>query len=144
MQLRNRSQKVELLRSVPLFAHLSNRHLAELAKHSEELRVDPGRVLAREGETGRELFVIASGKALVTRQGQQLASLGPGEFIGEMALLDGKPRSATVVAEEPMVLLVVGGREFKPLLQAVPSLAEALLASLATRLRAADTALTDQ
>lgn len=142
MHFRNRSQKVELLRSVPLFSHLSNRHLGELAKHSEELYAEPGRVLAREGETGAELFVIASGKARVTRRGKELASLGPGEFVGEMALLDNQRRSATVTAEEPMVLLVIGAREFKPLLRAVPSLAESLLATLAARLRAADEALT--
>ena len=144
MRLRNRSQKIELLKSVPLFAHLSKRHLNELAKHSEELSVDAGRVLAKEGEPGKELFIVVSGKASVTRKGKALASVGPDEFIGEMALLDHRPRSASVVAEEPMVLLVVGAREFQPLLRSVPDLAEALLRALASRLRAADETLTHQ
>ena len=142
MRLRNRSQKIELLRSVPLFAHLSKRHLNELARHSEELHADAGKVLAKEDEPGKELFIIVSGKARVTRRGKSLATLGPGDFIGEMALLDHKPRSATVVAEEPMVLLVVSAREFAPLLKSVPDLAESLLRTLAVRLRAADETLT--
>lgn len=144
MGLRNRSQKVELLRSVPLFTHLSKRHLDELAKHTEEHNVDAGSVLINEGEPGRQLFIVVSGKARVTRQGKVLASLGPGDFIGEMALLDHKPSSASVVAEEPMLLLVVGSREFKPLLSSVPDLAESLLQTLAARLRAADAALTSE
>jgi CRP/FNR family transcriptional regulator, cyclic AMP receptor protein len=138
----NRSQKIDLLKSVPLFAHLSKRQLNELARHTEELKVDAGKVLMKEGSPGGELFVIVHGKARVTRGGKQLATLGPGDFIGEMALLDSKPRSATVVADEGMLLLVIGSREFKPLLKSVPDLAEGLLRALAERLRAADEAFT--
>jgi CRP/FNR family transcriptional regulator, cyclic AMP receptor protein len=142
MGVRNRSQKIELLKSVPLFAYLSKRQLNEVAKHSEELSVNAEKVLAREGTAGGELFIIVSGKAHVTRQGKQLATLGPGDFIGEMALLDHKPRSATVTADEAMVLLAIGARDFKPLLRSVPDLAESLLETLASRLRAADEAIT--
>jgi CRP/FNR family transcriptional regulator, cyclic AMP receptor protein len=142
MHFRDSSQKVELLRSVPLFQRLSKRHLNEVARHADEVSAEPGKVLMREGELGRELLVIASGAAQVSRRGQAIATLGAGDFVGEMALLDGGARSATVVAREPMVLLVVGARELKPLLRAVPDLAEALLQTLASRLRAADEALT--
>lgn len=142
MHLRNRSQKIELLKQVPLLASLSRRQLDEFAKHSDEVQVEAGTVLAKEGTVGRELFVLVSGTATVSRKGRKLATLGPGDFFGEMALLDNQPRSATVVAEEPLVLLVVGVREFKPLLTSVPNLAEGLLRAMASRLRAADEALT--
>lgn len=141
MHLRNRSQKIALLRSVPMFAPLSKRHLDKIARHADELQWDAGRRLVKEGERGRELFVVVEGKATVQRQGKTIAQLGPGDFIGELALLDGDPRSASVVADEPMVLLVISDREFKPLLAEVPQLAEALLRSLAQRLRSANRAL---
>lgn len=141
MQLRNRSQKVELLRSVPLFASLSKRQLDQIARHADEVHRDAGARLVTEGERGLEVFVIVRGKATVRRRGRTIATLGPGDFVGELALLDGEPRTASVVADEPVVLLVVTAREFKPLLNTIPQLAEALLKSLATRLRTTDAAL---
>lgn len=141
MPFRNRSQKVELLRRIPIFAGLSKRQLGEVARHSDELHRGAGTRLVTEGERGREVFVIAEGKATVQRHGRTIATLGPGDFVGELSLLDGQPRTATVVADEPVVLLVVSEREFKPLLVTVPQLAEALLKSLAGRLRRTDAAL---
>lgn len=141
MYFRNRSQKVELLRGVPMLASLSNRHLQEIARHADELHWEAGRPFVTEGVRGQELFVIAQGKATVQRHGKTIAKVGPGDFVGELSLLDHKPRTASVVADEPMVLLVISDREFKPLLEAVPRLAEALLKSLAARLRSADEAL---
>jgi CRP/FNR family transcriptional regulator, cyclic AMP receptor protein len=140
--LRNRSQKIDVLKSIPLFAYLNKKQLEEIARHADEIEVEAGKVLAAEGDRGRELFVIVSGTATVTRHGEALAQLGAGDCVGEMSLLDDEPRSATVVADGPMSLLVVGGREFEPLLLAVPKLSVRLLAAMAARLRAADESLT--
>lgn len=142
MLLRNRSQKIEMLERIPMFSYLTKKQLEEIARHADEVQVEAGKVLAEEGERGRELFVIVTGSATVSRNGEPLAQLGAGDCVGEMSLLDGEPRSATVVADEPMSLLVVSGREFEPLLLAVPKLGVRLLAAMASRLRAADESLT--
>jgi CRP/FNR family transcriptional regulator, cyclic AMP receptor protein len=142
MLLQNRSQKVEVLKGIPLFSYLSKKQLEEVARHADELEVEAGRVLAEEGSQGRDLFVIVSGSATISRQGETIATLRPGDFVGEMSLLDGKPRSATVVADEPMALLVIMAREFEPLLLHIPELSVRLLRAMAQRLRAADEALT--
>jgi CRP/FNR family transcriptional regulator, cyclic AMP receptor protein len=142
MLLQNRSQKVEVLKGIPLFSYLSKKQLEEVARHADELEVEAGRVLAEEGSQGRDLFVIVSGTATISRQGETIATLRPGDFVGEMSLLDGKPRSATVVADEPMALLVIMAREFEPLLLHIPELGVRLLRAMAQRLRAADEALT--
>jgi CRP/FNR family transcriptional regulator, cyclic AMP receptor protein len=141
MLLRNRSQKVEVLKSVPLLSYLTKRQLEEVARHADELDVDTGHVLAREGSRGHDMFVIVRGTATVSRQGEVLASLRAGDVVGEMSLLDGKPRSASVVADEPMTVLVISAREFEPLLGEIPELSVRLLKAMAQRLRAADEAL---
>lgn len=143
MALRNRSEKVEMLQGIPLFSHLTKKQLAEVARHSDELQVDAGHVLARAGELGHELFVIVDGTATVSRNGSTLAQLGRGDAVGEMSLLDRQPRSADVVADGPMAVLVISGREFKPLLESAPDLSLRLLRSMAQRLRDADAALAD-
>ena len=142
MALRNRSQKIEMLQSIPMFSYLTKKQLGEVARHTDELQVDAGHVLAREGAIGHELFIIVEGTATVSRNGKTLAELGPGDCVGEMSLLDRKPRSADVVADEPMSVLVIGGRDFKPLLESAPDLSLRLLRSMAQRLRDADEALT--
>lgn len=136
---RRRSSKVEHLRQVPLFARLSDRQLSRVSRHVDEVAVEPGKVLARQGGTGRELLVIVEGTARVERDGRRIRRLGPGDYFGEMALIDGQPRSASVIAEEPMVLFTLHGRAFKPLLAEAPRLAESLLETLSLRLREAET-----
>lgn len=143
MQLRNRSSKIELLRAIPLFRGLSQKHLNELAKHTDELTFDADHVLMREGAKGDELFIVVAGEARGERNGRHLFTLGPGDFIGELALLDSKPRSATVTCHEPMTVLVVSRAALKPLLRSVPGLAEGMLKSLAGRLREANEPLKD-
>jgi CRP/FNR family transcriptional regulator, cyclic AMP receptor protein len=141
--LRNRSQKVDVLKNIPMFSYLTKKQLEEVARHADEIEVEAGTVIAREGERGHELFVIVGGTATVTRHGETLATLRKGDFVGEMSLLDGKPRSASVVAaDEPLSLLVISAREFEPLLLAVPKLGVRLLMAMAARLRDADEALT--
>ena len=91
-----------------------------------------------EGETGHEFFVILSGTAQVARHGRKIATLGPGDAFGELALLEKAPRNATVVAETDMELVVLGQREFAGIVDEVPGFARKMLAGMAKRLREAD------
>jgi CRP/FNR family transcriptional regulator, cyclic AMP receptor protein len=126
------------LADVPLFSALSKKDLAMIARSAEDVKVDAGKVLVTEGSAGAEFFVIVDGKARVTRRGRKVAELGSGLFFGDLALLDRAPRNATVVAETPMEVLVLGQREFAGLIDEVPGFAHKLLAGLARRLRDAD------
>jgi len=129
---------IEHLSRVPLFAACSKRDLALVARRAENVRVDAGKVLVTEGEAGHEFFVIVSGTARVGRHGKRVTSLGPGRAFGELALLDKAPRNATVVAETPMELVVLGQREFAGIIDEVPGFARKLLTGMALRLREAD------
>ncbi|HEX2738035.1 MAG TPA: cyclic nucleotide-binding domain-containing protein [Acidimicrobiia bacterium] len=126
------------LAEVPLFSACSQKDLALVARRGEDVRVDAGKVLVTEGATGSEFFVIISGKARVTRRGRKVATLGPGDFFGDLALLDKAPRNATVTADTPMELVVLGQREFAAIIDEVPGFSRKLLAGLARRLRDAD------
>jgi CRP-like cAMP-binding protein len=126
--------KVELLRRVPLFAECSNRELANIAQVADEIHFPAARTLIKEGRPGGEFFVIAEGTVEVRRGGRKLPQRGDPHSYGEMALLSGKPRNATVTTTSPVRALVITGRSFRQLLVDVPSLAPKLLASLADRL----------
>ena len=141
MMLGRRSQKIEALKKVPLFAGLSKRHLDIIARGADEVKVDAGRVLVAQGGLGREFVLILEGSARVERDGKAIARLGRGDFFGEMSLIDRRTRSATVTAETPVVLLVVETRYFGALLDTVPGLQKSILLTLCERLRAADEAL---
>jgi CRP-like cAMP-binding protein len=141
MLLRRRSDRVDVLKKVPLLSGFSQRDLDLIARVADEVRVDAGRVLARQGGLGLEFLLILEGRARVERDGKVIARLGPGEFFGEMSLIDGKPRSASVIADSPAVLLVVEARSFRKLLDAVPGLQRKVLITLCGRLRAADASL---
>lgn len=132
---------LEHLRAVPLFANCSNADLTAIAAAVDEIEVEPGRILITEGEAGREAFIIVSGEATVSRDGQVVATLHPGAPFGEMALVDRSPRNATVTASTPLRLLVLGQREFVALLDGSPGFTRTILAALATRLREKDLAL---
>lgn len=131
-------QHLEHLREVPLFAACSKKELAKVARASDEVAVPAGRVLVKEGEIGREFFLLLDGEAVVRRGTKKVATLGPGAFFGEMALLDRGPRSASVEAATDATLLVLGQREFAGLIDEVPGLAHKLLTAMAARLRDAD------
>lgn len=133
-----RNQYIDHLARVPMFEALSKKELGLVARLAEDVEVGTGTVLIREGATGREFFVIARGKATVTRKGRRVNALGPGDFFGELSLLDGAPRNATVTAETPMEVVLLGQREFLGLLYDVPNVAFKLLKGMARRLRAAD------
>jgi CRP-like cAMP-binding protein len=133
-----RSSKAALLQKVPLFRGLSRRQLERIGRLADELEVSAGKRLATVGETGHELYVIVEGYATVKAGRGRTARLGPGRFFGEMSLIDGGPRSASVEAATDMRLLVVGRREFSGLLSAAPSLAQNIMVTLSRRVRDAE------
>lgn len=136
--LRRQSDKIELLETVPLFSNLTKKQLAEVARHTDELHLERGKALTRQGEAGNEMFVIVEGAATVRRDGKLLSQRGPGDFIGEMSLLDGHPRSATVTTDEDTVVLVMHRNDFSQLLDDVPGLTRRVLAGLSQRVRELD------
>src|SRR3712207_587709 len=126
------------LASVPLFSACSKKDLQRIARASDEIDVQAGRVLVDQGRAGHEFFLIIDGTATVKRNDRKVTTLGPGQYFGELSLLDRGPRSATVVAETDMRVLVLGQREFAGVLDDVPEMAHKLLGSMARRLREAD------
>lgn len=127
------------LSKIWLFSACSGRELRTIRQALEEVTVPPGRVLCEEGTIGREFFLIVDGEASVSRNGRRITTLGPGQYFGELALLDRRPRSATVVSDTEMLLLVLGQRQFNGVLDAVPAISRKLLSAMATRLRESDT-----
>ena len=132
------AQYLEHLGQIPLFNSCNQKELAKIAKATDELSVAEGRVLMSQGETGREAFVIVDGKATVEVGGNLVAELGPGDHVGELALLDGGPRTATVVAATDLTVLVLSQRSFFSLIDDVPGLARKILASMARIVRELD------
>jgi CRP/FNR family cyclic AMP-dependent transcriptional regulator len=133
VRLFNQDTKVQALKRAPLFAGLSRKELVLLARLTEDLEVPAGKVLCREGETGQEFFVIVDGKAEVTRKGEQVATRGGGEFVGEIALLEDTPRMATVTAKTAMRLFVMTRKDFRQLVAENPSVERKVLRALARR-----------
>jgi CRP/FNR family cyclic AMP-dependent transcriptional regulator len=127
--------KLELLKRVPLLAKLGRKEIEEVGRLSDEVDVPAGHVLMREGATGQEFFVIVRGNVDVERGGRHLRTLGPGDFLGEIALIDDAPRTATATAATDAALLVLAHREFHSLMDQFPSVRTSVLAALASRLR---------
>lgn len=126
------------LSKVPMFTGLQRKQLEIVGKQGGTINVAAGETVIREGEHGEEFFVVLSGKLSVSSGGKEFAVLGEGDFFGELALFDPAPRDATVTAVSASELLVIGSRQFIPLLQDVPLLARRVTAGLARRLREAD------
>jgi CPA1 family monovalent cation:H+ antiporter len=126
------------LAEVPLFDGLPKRHLRGIAKLARVRRFAPGSTMVRTGDPGRSFYVLLDGKAKVVRVKGRARHLGAGDYFGEMALLDGAPRSAAVVADGEVLALTIDRSGFTKLLRAEPALAQALLRTLAARLRAAE------
>lgn len=124
----------ERLAAIPLFEHLDKRQLASIAGLATVLDIAAGRELIREGATGREFFLVVEGEAEVSRGGEAIATLGPGTFFGETALLLDQPRNATVTAKTDMVVEVIERRDFKGLLEEYPDLYAPLLQATAHQL----------
>jgi CRP/FNR family transcriptional regulator, cyclic AMP receptor protein len=127
--------KIERLAGIPLFSGAKRRELDRISQLCTEVKVPAGRVLCHEGETGQEFFVIEAGTVSVTIGGQQVATLDAGGFFGELALLDGGPRTATVTAQTEVTVLVLDRREFTALLEEDPIVAVRLLPAIGARLR---------
>jgi CRP-like cAMP-binding protein len=130
--------KIERLKEVPLFEACSDRQLRSVARIARIFDVAAGTELTRAGEPGDEFFLVMDGTARVEVPPEKHVLLGPGTFFGEMSLLDGGPRSATVTASTPVRLLVIGRRNFAELLKKVPGLTETLLVTLSRRVRQAE------
>lgn len=132
--------KEDRLGAVPLFRHCSRREMATVCRRAEVVSVLPGETLVREGQHGREFFSILEGRAAVCRGGRRVAILGPGDFFGELSLIDGEPCTATVVAVTRLEAIVLGRRDFTSLLEEVPRLRQGLLVGIVRRLRASERA----
>ncbi len=117
-----RDKKVELIHAVPLFSRCSRGEVADVASLADEITLAEGKALTREGETGREFVIILEGTAAVTKDGQHLRDLGPGDFLGEIALIRETPRTATVTAKTPVRALIVTDQAFRSLLDRAPEL----------------------
>ena len=122
------------LEEVGLFAMLSRAELEKIGRWIDELDVAAGKELTREGAIAHEFFVIEDGEASVSQDGEEIATLGRGDFFGEIALLESPRRTATVVAATPMRLLVMHGRDFKAMEREVPLVADRLRAAIYARL----------
>jgi CRP-like cAMP-binding protein len=129
------------LASIPLFKSLNRKELAKIAKGSDELNVAQGKVLTEQGHSAREAFVIVEGEAAVEVSGKEIARLGPGAHFGELALLDGGPRTATVRAVSDLTLLVISQQAFFSLLDEVPGLSRKILSTMASIIRDLDSKL---
>jgi CRP-like cAMP-binding protein len=125
------------LERVPLFSRTSHLERAAVARHADEVSFDDGAVLVEEGTPGDAFYVVLEGSARVDREGEQVATLGEGDWFGELALLDGAPRSATVTAQGPVTVAVLPTAMFRMALREFPDLTEQLLAGMAAQLRAA-------
>jgi len=138
MLLRRSSQKIDLLKKVPLFSNLSQRHLGEIAKHADQVQVERERVLAHEGKKGWEFIFVVDGRARVEKDGKFIRQLSGGDFFGEISLIDGEPRTATVIAETDMTLLIVHKTSFDHLIDTIPGLQKKMVVSLCEYLRRAE------
>lgn len=129
-----RDAKIDLLRAIPLFSECSRRELREIAAAADEVVVPAGTSLTREGASGKELVVIVDGAADVIRRGRRINRVGTGDFIGEIAIVSGAPRTATVRTTVPTHAIVLTARDFRMLLRRVPSIQLKVLDAVAGRL----------
>ena len=133
-----RDAKIRLLSGVALFSTCAKHELRRIAALVDEIEAPKGKTLTREGDTGVEFFVVVEGVATATRRGRKVATIGPGSFFGELALLDQGPRAATVTADTDMQLLVLTSRAFSKLLDDTPSVSRRILRGMGERLRSAE------
>jgi CRP/FNR family cyclic AMP-dependent transcriptional regulator len=124
----------EQLAAVPLFSGLSKKQLRRVSSLMTRLDRPAGKVLTKEGQHGYEFFIVLEGEVEVRQGDRVIATRGPGEYVGEIALLDNRPRTATVVAATPVSVEVLSRREFKSLLIEAPELSEQIMATMAQRL----------
>lgn len=133
----SRRELADLLTSVGLFSHCNARERGTVARHMETASLPEGTPMVEQGEEGDALFVILDGTAVVRRDGREVSTVGPGAYFGELALLDGEPRSASVVSTSPVTVAVLGVRMFRTLLREFPDMTAQVLAGLAGDVRRA-------
>jgi CRP-like cAMP-binding protein len=132
--LLHKDAKIELLKTVPLFAGCSKSELAKIASLADELPLPAERELTHEGSRGKEFVILVEGEADVIRDGGLIAGIGPGDFVGEIALITGLPRTATVRTRGPARVLVMSAQAFRKLMRDVPSIQTRVLMAVAVRL----------
>jgi CRP-like cAMP-binding protein len=132
------NSKIDRLRGVPLFSACTDKELAQIGRACDEMMVDADVVVVEEGAAGEDFYLVVEGEASVSRGGRHVANVGVGGYFGELALLGGAPRNATVTAKTPMTLVRLGRREFSAVLDSWPGVAYKLLEHVARRLRLAD------
>ena len=130
-----KTDPTESLRRVPLFAGLDRKELELLAKLAKEQRYEPGATIVKSGASGHGLYIIKEGNVSVVRDGQKVASMGPGQFFGEISVLDGGPRTADVKADTGTVCLTLISWEIKPLLMDNAAISYKMLLEMVKRLR---------
>ena len=131
----HRNEKAEWIKRAPLFANLSKRDLDEVAHLADEIDLREGKEMTRQGAPAREFFVLLEGEADVRKNGRRINQLGPGDFFGEIALVEDVPRTATVTATTPVRTLVITDRAFRQLLEKQPELQRKVLVALAERVK---------
>jgi len=129
-----KNAKIELLKRVPLFERCSQRELARIAALADELTLPAERDLTSEGSGGYEFIVLVEGAADVVRKGRVVNELGPGDFVGEISLVTGQPRTATVKTRGPSRILVLNASGFRALMREVPSIQDKVLAAITARI----------
>jgi CRP-like cAMP-binding protein len=131
-----KNAKVELIKRVPLFSHCSKKELGLIARIADEIDLPEGKTLMREGDRGREFFVLVDGSAEVRKGKRKVSTLGGGDFFGEIALVSQRPRTATVTTTSPARTLVVTEQSFRSLLDRAPDVQRKVLQALADRVAA--------
>jgi CRP/FNR family cyclic AMP-dependent transcriptional regulator len=135
--------KTAKLKTVPLFAHCTPKQLAFIATQVEDMDFPAGKVLCREGASGGDFFILTSGAADVTRGSKKITKMTPGDFFGEIALVDGGKRTATVTTTSPSRCLVLGPRQFQNVLHQDTDIAHSVMKALTLRVREAGAAQAD-
>jgi CRP/FNR family transcriptional regulator, cyclic AMP receptor protein len=133
MKLFSQDTKIEALKRAPLFAELSRKELIQLARLTDDAEVPDGKVLCKEGDLGREFFVLVEGSVEVATKGRRVATLGAGDFVGEISLLEPMPRTATVTAKTPLRFFVLTPKDFRQMLDENPSVERKVLRALGRR-----------
>jgi CRP-like cAMP-binding protein len=132
--VRGADSKIELIKRVPLFSKLSKSMLKEVASIADEIDLPEGKKLTREGERGREFFVLIEGEAEVRKGERRVNTLGPGDFLGEISLITKVPRTATVTTSAPTRVLVITDRAFAQLIHDSPQISQGVLEAVGERL----------
>ena len=129
-----KNAKADLIKGVPLFSECSRKELGEVAGIADEIDLREGKELTKQGQPGREFFILVEGTEDVKKGSRRVNELGPGDFFGEISLIRHTPRTATVVATSPVRTLVITERSFQSLLQHQPSIQNKVMSALAARL----------